>query len=294
MTRIFKNLSLLILFSFLFFVSTKSFAARSASAPSPSIFVLAKVNDQIITNIDLINRYKLILNISKIKFNSTKERQVILNQILNTMIDENLQINEAENLGINLDQEKFNQSLQGVAKSQEKTVKQFQNSFDRKSISYQSFLRQLESQILWSQIIRAVIVPKIKISQSEIDELLELRKIESNIKKSLLSEIYIPFDYKSGADKIDSKSLVSKLYDEIKKGKDFKSIAKQFSKSATAEFNGEIGWVSGDEVDERIAEAITDLKTGQVSRPVLMDDGYYLFKINEQKTFSTLTKQDLE
>jgi peptidyl-prolyl cis-trans isomerase SurA len=288
MIRIFKNLSLLVLFVFLVLTSTKSVASKS------DIFVLAKINNQIITNIDLINRYKLIVSISKIKFSSQKEKQIIFNQLLNTLVDENLQINEAKNLGINLDQEKFNQSLEQIAKSQNKTITQFKNSFDRKSISYQSFFRQIESQILWSQIIRGVIVPKIKISQSEIDELLEFRKIESNIKKSFLSEIYIPFDYKNGADKIDSKSLVSKLYDEITKGKNFQTIIKQFSKSATAEFNGEIGWVSNLDVDKRISSAIQDLKIGQISQPVLMDDGYYLFKVNDQKTFSTLTDEDLE
>lgn len=269
-------------------------AESSFSADQSEITILAKVNNRIITNIDLIDRYRLVSSISKIKFNSLAEKQAIFSQLLKTMVDEELQIQEAKNLQIELDQDKFDQSLKEIASSQKKTIRQLYSSFQGKSISYASFTRQLQSQVLWSQIVRKEVVPKIKISQSEINELLEFRKIKSDIKKLFISEIYIPFDYKNGHDAIDSKSLIFKIYDELKKSKDFKNIVKQFSHSPTAEFGGEIGWVGEGDVDRRIYQAIKGLEVGEVSKPVLMDGGYYLFKVGDQKTFSTLTDQDLE
>lgn len=267
---------------------------NSFSANQSSIVILAKVNNHIITNIDLAERYKLVSGISKVKFNSPQEKQIIFNQLLKTMIDEELQTEEAKAVEVELDQEKFNQGLKDFAKSQNKTVSQFQESLKAKGISYQNFLKEMQSQVLWSQVIRKVVVPKIKVSQSEIDELLELRKIKSDIRKLSISEIYLPFDYKNGSDAIDSKTLAFKLYDELKNGKNFKNIVKQFSRSATAEFDGEIGWVGKGDVDGRIYQSISNLKPGEVSSPVLMDDGYYLFKVNDQKIMSVLTDQDLD
>lgn len=275
------------------FILLASFNCQNSFADQ-KIFIVAKVNNQIITNLDLLDRYHLISSISKIKFNSSQEKKVVFNQLLNAVIEEELQIAEAGRLEIKLDQDKFDQALSKVAKSQGKNVGQLESSFKSKLISYQNFLKQLQSQILWSQIVNAVLTPKIKVSQAEIDELLEFRKIESSITKSFLSEIYIPFNYKNGDDEIDSKSLAIKLSSELKKGKDFKTLVKQFSRSATSEFDGEIGWVGEGDVDTKIYQAIAKLKTGNVSDPVLMGDGYYLFKISDQKTFSTLTNQDLE
>ena len=256
------------------------------------ISIIAKVDNRVITNIDLMDRYRVVLKMSKIQLIGQQERQIVLNQILQKMIDEELQIKEAETLKIALDEEKFAQAQLEVARNSYKNLQQFISSFDQQSISYPSFAKQLQSQILWSDIIKKVVVPKIKVNQPEVLELLELRKIKTDIEKYFIAEIFIPITYKVDEDYIDSKDLALKLMDELKKGKNFNNIVKQFSRSPTAEFNGEIGWVGSGDVDDRIYNAVSKIKSGEVSNPVLMDDGYYLFKVVKKKTFSTLTAQD--
>lgn len=279
---------LLFLLTF-FFLADNSFAKNSAQ-----VDIIAKVNNKIITNTDLVDRYKLVLNISKIKFNSESEKRVVFNQLLQQMIDELLQIDHAKDLNIELDQKKFDSAFNEIAQTQKKNTDQFKNFFKTKSLSYSSFLSQLQSQILWSQIIHKEIIPAIKVSQSEVNELLEFRKIKSTVSKLFLSEIYLPLDYKNGNDAIDSRVLANKLVSELKKGKDFKVVVKQFSRSPTAEFDGEVGWVGEGDVDVKVYRAISSLESGQISDPVLMNDGYRLFKVLDKKTFSTLTDQDLE
>lgn len=256
------------------------------------ISIIAKVDNRVITNIDLMDRYRVVLKMSKIQLIGQQEKQIVLNQILQKMIDEELQIKEAETLKIALDEEKFAQAQLEVARNSYKNLQQFISSFDQQSISYPSFAKQLQSQILWSDIIKKVVVPKIKVNQPEVVELLELRKIKTDIEKYFIAEIFIPITYKVDGDYIDSKDLALKLMDELKKGKNFNNIVKQFSRSPTAEFNGEIGWVGSGDVDDRIYNAVSKIKSGEVSNPVLMDDGYYLFKVVKKKTFSTLTAQD--
>ncbi len=94
----FGVVSLLIIFLLLF----TNHANAEISTKKP-IFVVAKVNNQAITNIDLANRYNLVLKISKIKFSNPQEKQIVLNQILQKMIDEELQIKEASTLEAVLD-----------------------------------------------------------------------------------------------------------------------------------------------------------------------------------------------
>ena len=63
------------------------------------IEILAKINNQIITNIDLEYRLNLAMEISNIP-NEVKFRKQIRQQMLNLLIDENLKIQEAEKYGI--------------------------------------------------------------------------------------------------------------------------------------------------------------------------------------------------
>ncbi len=268
----------------------KTFASQNKT----QIIVIAKIDNRVITNLDLIDRYKLVLEMSKINLSGAQEKRIVLGQILQKMIDEELQIKEASTLGINLDQQKFDQAQAEVSKTLHQNPKQLISFFKHRSISYASFSRQLEAQILWSIFITASVAPKTKVSQSEINELLELRKIKSDIEKYFIAEIFIPFEYKNDGKSVDSKDLSFKLFDEFKKEKNFDNIVKQFSRSPTAEFNGEIGWIGVGDVDVRIYKAVSQTKLNEVSVPVLMDDGYYLFKVINKKTFNSLTSQDIE
>jgi peptidyl-prolyl cis-trans isomerase SurA len=255
---------------------------------------VAKVDNQVITNLDLSDRLSVITKMSKIKIGSKQEKDVIIRQILQKMINEKLHNKEAKTLGIGLNEEKLYQVKSEISQGYNASPEELDSIFQQESIPYQSFLRQIKAQILWSDIVRKTIVPTIKVSQSEIDELLELRKIKTNIDKYFISELFIPFIHKNDNKSINSKTLAFKLFKEIEKGKNFNDITKQFSQSPTAEFNGEIGWVGSGDVDDKIYKAILRTKIGKTSRPVLMEDGYYLFKVSKKQSFSTLTDEDKE
>jgi len=268
-----------------FFSVTKALASQN-----PPIFIIAKIDNQVITNIDLINRYRVVLKMSKIQFKLQLEKQIALNKIQQKIIDQTLQIRQARSLQKTIDEQRFQKAQAEIADGFQKTPQQLREFFKQQLVSYESFKQGLQAQLLWSDIIKKVIASKIKVNQSEIDELLELRKIKANIEKYFIAEIFIPFDHKNND--VDSKDLATKLSEELKKGKNFIDIVKQFSRSPTAEFGGEIGWVGSGDVDDRIYEGIIRTKPEEVSAPILMDDGYYLFKVINKKTFSTLTEQD--
>ena len=80
-----------LLFLFIFIVYSNLYATK--------IEILAKINNRIITNIDLEYRLNLAIELSNIP-NEIKFRKQIRQQILNLLIDENLKIQEAEKYGI--------------------------------------------------------------------------------------------------------------------------------------------------------------------------------------------------
>jgi peptidyl-prolyl cis-trans isomerase SurA len=280
--------ALALVFNTLFLVS------NSFSIPNQQIYVVAKVDNQVITNIDLISRFLVVVEMSKIKINSSEEKQIILSQVLQKMVDEQLQIKEAKNLGIELDEQKLQQAKKEIAKDFNQNPENLINFFNSRKISYESFESQVKSQILWSNIIKKAVAPKIKVSQSEIDELLELRKIKTRIDKYHIFEIFIPNIYENFGKNIDSRDFSRNLAKELKGGKNFTNIVKQFSRSPTAEFGGEIGFVGQGDVDDKIYQEIARVAPNGITQSIPMEDGYYIFKVGEKKSFNTLSQEDEE
>lgn len=285
----------IILSLILFFVSSQySLAGKS------EISVVAKIDNQIITNLDLMDRYNFLLAISEISIDSKKEKLLLLNQLLQKMIDEKLQLGEARSLELSMSAGQLDEAVKKVAIGQGRDFNEFREFFNKKALSYPNYLLQLKSQILWNKVITKVVSPRVKVSEIEVKELLELKKIKAHSLKLFLAEIYIPFDYQFNNEKIDAQDLAIKLVDELRKkkksgkyGANFSNIAEQFSRSATAEFGGEIGWVGQSDIDTKIYNAIFNMKAGQISDPIIRNDGYHIFKVIDKKSVSNLVENDI-
>ncbi len=248
-------------------------------------FVVAKVNNHVITFSDLEDRYNFVISESKIKINSSEERRLLLNQIVDKMIDEELIRQEGEKLNINLSDPEIDAVMESLAERQKKNIASLKKYFANKKLSFSSYRNQIKADLVWSQIISGAVKSRIKITDSEIKEFLEQQKLNTDITKFLIAEIFIP-------DEKDAKFLATKLVAELKHGANFKTIVKQFSRSPTSESNGELGWVSRADVDVKIYDAILGLEKNEYSDPVFLTDGYYIFKLLDKKSVTELKESD--
>jgi len=264
----------------------------SSFAQNSQISVIATVDNQIITNLDLNRRYSFFVKTSRIKISSKAEKNFILQQLTHKLIEEKLQFIEAKNLKIELSNAELQKALEEIASLQSKSDSQIKQEFKRKKIPYQEYQNQIKSQLLWKKIVNKTIAPTIKITDLEIAEMLELKKIDDKKISLNLAEIFIPF--KNKTEEENSEKLAQKLVEEIKEGNNFKNIARQFSQSASSEFDGQIGWVDLLSIDSKIQKEIKNLKINEISKEIKLQDGYYIFKIIDKKTSSILEEEDIK
>lgn len=75
------------------------------------------------------------------------------------------------------------------------------------------------------------------------------------------------------------------LYEQLKSGKDFGLMAKQYSLDpGSASKGGDLGWVVPDELVKPFAEAMNALPLHQISKPVKSQFGWHLIEVLERKT----------
>jgi peptidyl-prolyl cis-trans isomerase SurA len=81
-----------------------------------------------------------------------------------------------------------------------------------------------------------------------------------------------------------ARSRIDNLYEQLKSGKSFAVLAKQYSKDlASAVDGGSLGWVTPEELVPAFSEVMTALPLNTVSRPIKTDFGWHLIEVVERK-----------
>ncbi len=249
-------------------------------------FVIAKINNKIITISEANDRYHFVLTSSGIGVKDANEQKILRQQVVDKMIDEELIRQESQNLKLEVSPTEIRDALEIIALQRKQNTTQFKLFFTKKNLSFDNYLKQVEAEILWSKIMSEILRSKVKITDFEVKEFFEQHKFNSDIRKFLISEILINSS-------TNAAQLATKLVDELRSGANFKTIVQQFSSAISAENNGEIGWVSQSDIDPKIYAAISKLLKNGYSDAVLLEDGYHIFKLLDAKTESKVSDQDL-
>jgi len=247
--------------------------------------VVAKINNKIITESEVNDRYHFVIAISGIGVKDASDQKLLRNQVIDKMIDEELIRQDAQVLKMEVAPTEIRDAIEIIALQRKQNVAQFKLFFARKNLSFENYAKQVEAEILWSKIMSEVLRSKVRITDFEVKEFFEQRRLNSDVRKFLISEVLI-----SGN---NAPQLANKLVGELRAGANFQTIVQQFSSGISAETNGEIGWVSQADIDGKIYEAISKLNKNGYSDAVALSDGYHIFKLLDAKTERKISDQDL-
>ena len=248
------------------------FILISINIYAKEIKIISKINNEIITNIDLENHIKyLLITNSNLKDLNKKElielsKNSLINEILKKKeIDKFLSINEKSSLGEKL----VKQNYMSLGFDNKSDYKSF---LERKGVSLELVKNKLIIEQLWNTLIYEKFKEKVKINENEIKKKI---KIYKNQKKKLyefsLSEILFTFDVS-----------FNEVNEFIKKY-GFKSAAVKFSISDTSSKGGEIGWVKLTNLSQEFQEKIYSLKIGEYTGPIKIPSGNLILKLNSKK-----------
>lgn len=245
--------------------------------------IIARVNKNIITLFDVKNRYFIAKEISKINIKNSEEERVIFRQLIDKMIEEEIIKQIAEDLKISISQQEIDNQIDAENIALDENSRKFVNNIIKNNkILFKSYKKQLINHMLWTRIIEYNLKKNIKISDSEIIEWMEQAKVNINNQKISLEQITIAF----GNNKQDSYKLINKIYQQLKIGGNFNEINRQFSSENM--INNDINWVWLNDLDQKIIDEIKDLKKGEYSQIIEIDDSYHIFRLIDKKDYKEL------
>ena len=248
--------------------------------------IVHKIQNEIITNIDIKNEFKYLLALN----NSLKElnKEKILNITNESIIRE--KIKQIELL----------KNYKKVEISKDYLSALYKNMYSRlglESLSkfeiyledYDLILSDIEKKItidaMWNQLIIKKYASQITINKEQIKkEIIKNQKIQS--KEYQLSEII--FDIKN-KEEIETKySELIKSINEI----GFKNSASLYSFAESSKNGGDIGWINLNSLSGKIKENVNSLKIGEISKPLILSNGVLVLKL--MNTRNSLIEADYE
>ncbi|MDA9880727.1 peptidylprolyl isomerase [Candidatus Pelagibacter sp.] len=237
--------------------------------------ILLKINNQIITSLDILTELDYLGTINKEikKIEVEKAFEISKNSIIREKIKE-IEIKRVIK-EIKIEDKILNNLIISYFKEFEiNTISEFENFFLSKNIDPNVIKKKISIEVLWNQLIYSRYNQNVK-----IDKQLIKSNLSNNKKKTefLISEILFNIDENEDLNK---KFL---LIDNSIKEINFAQTALAYSISDTANKGGNLGWISESILSEQIYKKIKKLKIGEHTKPILVPGGFLILKLLDFK-----------
>jgi peptidyl-prolyl cis-trans isomerase SurA len=255
-------------------------ASTAPGAPVPGMRIAAVVNDEVISIYDLVSRLRMTLLSSNIP-DTPDARKKVEAQVLRSLVDEKLQLQEAKKQNVVATDDEINNALGQIEKQNNMQPGQINQFLKERGIDRSSLINQVTASIVWAKLVRRKAAETTEISDDEVDEAMKRLKEHANEPQSRIAEIFLAVDNPSQDAEV--RALAEKLTEQMKQGARFSAIAQQFSQSATAAVGGDMGWMRPDQLPPDLAKAVEPLKGGELSAPIRTNSGYYLLLVLDRR-----------
>jgi|TARA_R110002126_G_scaffold10236_4_gene45842 peptidyl-prolyl cis-trans isomerase SurA len=244
----------------------------------------AIVNGDIITGTDVSQRLALIVAANGGEV-AEEEKQRLRLQVLRNLIDETLQIQEAEANEISISEEEVDATFRQVA---QQNFKQDLDAFDQylrtQGSSTDTLKRQIKGELAWSRLLRRNIQPFINVGDEEVNAIIERLKASKGTTEFRIGEIYMSATQETAPQVAEN---MRKILEQIRGGGSFVAYARQFSEASTAATGGDLGWVRPAQLPQSLAEAAEQMQVGQVVGPVEVPGGFSILYLIDSRQVLT-------
>ena len=242
-------------------------------------YVVLKVNNKIITNVDIDNEYRYLIALNTDLQNIDKKK--VMNIAKDSIIRE--KIKEDELLKY-FDLSKENKYIKSILENFYKKLgmkneKEFKNYLSKYDLSFDEIKKKIQIEAAWNDLIYKKYVSKLEINKikikNNINELLSKNK-EHNV--YLISEIL--FNTESFEEIQKKYKLIEKSILEV----GFKNTANLYSVANSSKLGGKVGWINETQLSEIIKKEVSKLKVGEYTKPITIPGGFLIIHLDDKKT----------
>lgn len=255
--------------------------------------IVAVVNDDVVLASELLSRLETVRKqIAEAKVQAPPN-DVLVSQIMERLVLESLQLQEAERRGVQVDDEALTRAVMSFAEQNKMDLDQFRQALAADGVSYSEFREQIRHEMIMNRLQRNLVSRRIAISDKDIDDLLnspyyqQLLSDEYRVGHILLSIADDASDQAVAAARAEARQIVT----DLRAGANFREMAIAHSSASTALEGGDLGWRKAGELPSIFAEEILKLSPGDTADPIETGGAIHIVQLLEVRGASTQSQQ---
>jgi peptidyl-prolyl cis-trans isomerase SurA len=289
----------LMAFGFLGLLFSQSLGAQSnPSGNEPKIInidgVVAVVNTGVVTRKEIDDRIASIQKQAPSGGKKLPEGDELRKQVLENLILEKIQIQEAEQTGLAVNEKELNKIIEDIATRNKLTFSEFRDTVTKSGMSFQRYRELLREDVLKARLREREVDSQIKISDAEIDnfivEQMQRRGSEptasgSGPEEIAVAQIFIPVEEGAGPSaQADARKRAETLLKEARGDADFMQLGAQANKENSRIKFQDLGYRTQDRLPQIFVEAVRNLGPGQVAPSVVRSPaGFHVLKVMDRR-----------
>jgi peptidyl-prolyl cis-trans isomerase SurA len=266
--------------------------AAITAAAQRGDYIVAVVNQELVTASELQQRLARIREEATRNHTQLPPAPALRKQVLDSLIDERVLVTNARESGARVEDPELDRAVANVAQQNQMTTAQLRERLRQEGIGYAKFRDNLRDQILVERVREREVVSRIKISDAEIDDLIEKRRIAANAGSEIqLAQILVTVP-EGAPDGVvaERRARAEAALKRVQGGEDFGAVAREVSEDSNRAQGGDLGMRPIDRLPDLFAQAAQRMKPGDVMPELLRSGaGFHVLKLVDRKGTAAFT-----
>ncbi len=260
----------------------------TAAEPIEADYIVAVVGDDVITYYELRSRLQSALKQLKNQGTPLPPQDDMESQMLERLIMDRVQILQARESGVLIDDLQLDQAIGRIASNNRMTMPQFRQALEKDGIQYAKFREDIRGEIAIARLREREVDSKLVISDGEIDNYLADQKASGGGDEYQLAHILLRAPESASPEQLQKLKLrAEQALKRAQAGENFAELAAAFSDAPDALQGGDLGWRPLDRLPTLYAEAASGMQEGQVSTLLRSSAGFHIVKLVSKRGAST-------
>jgi peptidyl-prolyl cis-trans isomerase SurA len=247
--------------------------------------IVAVVNEGVVLQSEVDAQVAAIAQRLREQGGQQPPERVLRQQVLERLVLQEIQLQRARRLGVNVADEMLNATLRDVAQRNSIPFDQMPAVLAGQGIDYAAYRDEMRKEMTLTMLRQRDVLPRIYVSPRELEQALERQSSQTNENAEYdVSHILLALPESATADQMAQvERRAEDIYQRAAGGEDFGQLALAFSQAQSALERGKLGWRRATQLPQFIADAVVALEPGQVSRPIRTPTGFHLVRLDETR-----------
>ena len=258
--------------------------------------VVAVVNTGVVTRKEIDDRIASLQKQGSTGGKKLPEGEELRKQVLENLILEKIQIQEADQTGLAVSNKDLNKIIEDIAVRNKLSMNEFRQAIIKTGISFERYSELLREDVLKSRLREREVDSQIKISDAEIDnfivEQMQRRGTDTGAARAsgpeeiAVAQIFIPVEEGAGPSaQADARKKAESILKEARGDADFMQLGAQANKENSKIKFQDLGYRTQDRLPQIFTETVRNLGPGQVASSVVRSPaGFHVLKVMDRRS----------